>query len=233
MHDLQRFRTSYIALLNRIERPYDSHDNRLIVQHQYQELFEQWEEGEPEGHNLESPRTALRIQFRLTISPIWSLMERIQNVLIVRAATSKEDRHVLKAFNRLPIVRDFEQAIRRAPFRTIVGIDAVLALLQETNERRGPMRSKKAQAAKPSTKQVTRVQSQKESEPKRELRYDPVLLRGAKLAHRNTNAELANFFGVEEESTVSRWLHGRTDMSSEHALKYDEYIAILKTEKKP
>jgi len=232
MHDLQQFRTSYIALLNRIESPYDSRDNRLIVQHQYQDLFEQWQEGEPEGHDLRSPRIALRMQFRQTISPIWGIMERIQNVLIVRAATSEEDRRVLEAFNRLPIVRDFEQAIRRAPFRTIVGIDAVLVLLQETNERHGPMLSKKSQAAKPGTKRVKGAQLRQKSEPTTRLRYNPTLLRKAMERRRHALKDVMKFFNVTQESTVSRWLHARIDMSTDHAAKYDDYIAILTPEEK-
>ncbi len=66
--------------------------------------------------------------------------------------------------------------------------------------------------------------------PQRGLLFDRELFQKAKDKRRHKNKDILEFFGVKEESTVSRWLNGQMAMSAEHAKKYDQYIAILTPE---
>lgn len=220
----------------------DSPDDRVGLEHDYYSLFVQWETDEPEGHEDE-PGTQLRIQFRQTIAPIWDVMNRVKEALIVLAVTSELGKAARGAFNELALVQNLDQCIRFWPFRTLAGLDAVIALLQEVSSKAG------LPSEEPNTKPVTvkddnaparrttsygdssaSMQARGQEPKKRALLFDPKLLQKAKEKRRHKNTDVLTFFGIQDESTVSKWLAGSQGMSPENAKRYDEYISVLTPE---
>jgi hypothetical protein len=170
-------------------------------------------------------------------------MNRVKEALIVLAVKSELGKAERGAFNELALVQNLDQCIRFWPFRTLAGLDAVIALLQEVSSEAGPP------SEQPTTKPMTvkddhpparQVTSQSDSSPsmqvtgrkpmKRALLFDPKLLQKAKEKHRHKNTDVLTFFGIQDESTVSKWLAGSQGMSPENAKRYDEYISVLTPE---
>ena len=75
-----------------------------------------------------------------------------------------------------------------------------------------------------------KLYSKKNHDAPQKLLYNPELLRRAKEKHRHTLANMTEHFGVRDESTVSRWLHGKIGMSVQNAKRYDEYIKVLSSD---
>ena len=91
----------------------------------YQEFMELWRDGCPIGHDK---RSFIRLRFEKVIAPAWDLKSRAEEAIRVKCALLGESR-ILEAFLSLPFVVNFDQCVENDPFRTIQGLDALLALL--------------------------------------------------------------------------------------------------------
>jgi len=246
IRELRQFRARYAELLERMKDPdwEDSVDDRTGFEYDYHSWFVQWETDELEG-DVDDPGNELRIQFIQTIAPFWDVMNRIKEALIVLAATSELGRAARGAFDELPFVQNLDHSIRYKPFRTLAGIDAVIALLQEVSSDAGPLSEQpitKPLAVKDENAQTLRVTSYNDSSAsmqvrgqkpkKRALLFDPKLLKKAKEKRRHKNTDVLNFFGIQDESTVSKWLAGSQGMSPENAKRYDKYVSVLTPEER-
>ena len=130
MATLQDCRDRYAALVNRLSAGSAIED--ADVELEYQRLYSEWEDGDPEGHDVDSPSTSLRIQFREALQPVPPLLMEVQQELVIRSVRSLRDADVLRAYRHLTFNQESKECIRSAPSQTLRGLDAVILLLQSS-----------------------------------------------------------------------------------------------------
>jgi hypothetical protein len=127
INELQQFTRRYKSLIREIERQHKNCDGaRIMATADYQEFMELWKDLYPTGHDQ---RSALRLKFETVIAPAWDLISRTEEAVRVKCALSG-DRALLETFISLPFVRNFDECVKGAPFRTIAGLEAILALFK-------------------------------------------------------------------------------------------------------
>jgi hypothetical protein len=192
---------------------------REFLERVYGDLVADLEDGRSGPH----AERRLRMQCSKMVRSLSGLPHRVETFLLPESLGGDQEARRLDAFRQLPFVINFETLSRCAPFATLEGLDAIAALLRKST-----------------SKVVTRVRAKPRSSAPRlkhpsvsrrigakDLRFDPKRLREAKNKRRHKNADMVGFFGVKDESTVSKWLNSKMDMSCDSLKKYDDYIKIL------
>jgi hypothetical protein len=107
------------------------------------------------------PFNRLNVEFHDAVFSIPGLLRRINQDLVVRSVKSERDQRSLEAFRQLPFVENSENYLRNAPFETLDGLDAVIALLSrrrsgtaasDLTQEAASRRNRAARATKEATK---------------------------------------------------------------------------------
>lgn len=220
--EVEEARADCEALLDLIRQHLkdDPHEvPREFLERVYGNLVADLEDGRSGPH----AERRLRMQCRKMVRSLSGLPHRVETFLLLESLGGDQKARRLDAFRQLPFVINFETLSRCAPFATLEGLDAIAALLRKSTSKVVTRVRAKPRSSAPPLKHP----SDSRRIGAKDLRFDPKRLREAKNKHLHKNADMVEFFGVKDESTVSRWLNGKMDMGINTTTKYGEYIKIL------
>lgn len=190
----------------------------------YRDLVVQLEGGDS-THSVAKP---LLLPVRRTVLAVLTLVEQIKDSLAVRSARSERDVRRFRAFEQLSFVANHELIVKTSLSQTLQGLDLIAAILKDGGSKRSRERLERPSKESPSPSETAGSRSAVRA--KRALKFDPARLVLAIHEHRHLTVDVMKYFGVEQESTISRWRHGKLDMNPDRAAKYDEYVKILDQE---
>lgn len=242
--EVRKHRGLYAALLDLLERssgPIPRQIPRDLVKDYYAEIAEDIEA----GRSGDRSERWIRMRFRAAVLPLSDLVNRVHQALVVLSARTTQARCVLDAFSRLPLVVQYTQFVKYAPYQTLENLDVIIELLgtalnkpladceqeQELDGNEGKSRPE----ARPQETSATNVPAvvSAEQDLKNAVSFDRWKLRWARAEiHLFRQKDAAAFFGVNLYS-YRRWETGKTPtMYRDHYDRYRDFIRAAEENRK-